>query len=145
MLGGIVFQLGESAISLRRIRRLNTVLVIIVLYSFMSTEFLFRYVHDRPVGGFPASQSQTTLGGADFRGEMDTKIKIMVAGLGFNILCLFIRYVSRQCIDSVLICSRVLVLSTVPSNYPMGGTDVSSTRRCTSVRQFFTNRASDLL
>ncbi|KAF8919304.1 RTA1 like protein-domain-containing protein [Mucidula mucida] len=79
MLGGIVFQL-----------------VIIVLYSIMSTEFLFRYVHDRPVGGLkPASQSQATLGGAESRGEMDTKTKIMVAGLGFNILCLFIRAVYR--------------------------------------------------
>ncbi|KAF9049252.1 hypothetical protein BDZ89DRAFT_1126656 [Hymenopellis radicata] len=80
MLGGIILQL-----------------VIIVLYSILSTEFLWRYSHRRPVRGpEPArSQSQTTLTNADFRGKMDVRIKNMLAGLFFNILCLVIRAIYR--------------------------------------------------
>ncbi|KAF9049267.1 hypothetical protein BDZ89DRAFT_707009 [Hymenopellis radicata] len=71
--------------------------MIIVLYSILSAEFLWRYSHRRPVRGpEPArSQSQTTLTNADFRGKMDVRIKNMLAGLFFNILCLVIRAIYR--------------------------------------------------
>ncbi|KAF8919312.1 RTA1-domain-containing protein [Mucidula mucida] len=79
MLGGIIFQL-----------------IVIVVYSSLSTEFLFRYFYDRPLGsGVPANQSQTTLSSQEYRGEMDTKMEIMIGGLCFNILCLFIRAIYR--------------------------------------------------
>ncbi|KAF9049274.1 RTA1-domain-containing protein, partial [Hymenopellis radicata] len=69
MLGGIILQL-----------------VIIVLYSILSAEFLWRY---------SIADLQTTLTNADFRGKMDVRIKNMLAGLFFNILCLVIRAIYR--------------------------------------------------
>ncbi len=94
MLGGIIFQLSEYQIaSATRNTQVDFFMtVVIVVYSSLSTEFLFRYFYDRPLGsGVPANQSQTTLSSQEYRGEMDTKMEIMIGGLCFNILCLFIR------------------------------------------------------
>ncbi|TFK73783.1 RTA1-like protein [Pluteus cervinus] len=69
MLGGIVFQL-----------------FIIIIYSILATEFLVRYAYDKP---FTYRTSNTP------RGEMTTRIRIMLGALGFNTLCLFIRAIYR--------------------------------------------------
>ncbi|TFK65841.1 RTA1-domain-containing protein [Pluteus cervinus] len=69
MLGGIVFQLG-----------------IITLYLTLGTEFLIRYIHDKPFTGRTNDSP---------RGELTLRTRIMLGALGFNTLCLFIRAIYR--------------------------------------------------
>ncbi|KAI0058666.1 RTA1-domain-containing protein [Artomyces pyxidatus] len=69
MLGGIVFQL-----------------VAIVAYATLATEFLIRYIQDRPVyGRLVASRREVT----------DPRLKLLLLGLSFLTLLIFIRSVYR--------------------------------------------------
>jgi hypothetical protein len=78
MLGGIIFQM-----------------VTISIYAFCATEFLIRYLYNRPLGvvssmGYaqPGDKSQSR---THRRGEMDKKLKAMLCALIFSTVCLFIR------------------------------------------------------
>ncbi|KAH6879917.1 RTA1 like protein-domain-containing protein [Coprinopsis sp. MPI-PUGE-AT-0042] len=73
MLGGIVFQL-----------------IMIVIYCIMATEYCVRYFNDRPVRAFSMKHTEFLA-----RGELVHKIKIMLAALALNTVCLFIRSVYR--------------------------------------------------
>ncbi|KAK0462876.1 RTA1 like protein-domain-containing protein [Desarmillaria tabescens] len=84
MLGGIVFQL-----------------VVITCYAILATEFLIRYLQNRPIyariGSTAARQSEVTLPSNEqyFRGDLSRKIKLMMIALSFNTLCLYIRAIYR--------------------------------------------------
>ena len=73
MLGGIVFQL-----------------IMIVIYSVMAIEYCIRYFSDRPVHHLGMKQTDYMA-----RGELVHKVKIMLAGLALNTVCLFIRAIYR--------------------------------------------------
>ncbi|KAF8653263.1 hypothetical protein AX16_004059 [Volvariella volvacea WC 439] len=71
MLGGIVFQL-----------------FIITVYMFLSAEFYIRYYYNKP---FMGRAGQDTI----VRGICDTRTMLMIGGLMFNTLVLFIRAIYR--------------------------------------------------
>ncbi|KAJ7575506.1 RTA1-domain-containing protein [Mycena floridula] len=71
MLGGIIFQM-----------------VTMTLYVILASEFLFRYLTDRPLSYRIIQMSQE---GNSFRGEFHWKLKAMVSALSFSTLLLFIR------------------------------------------------------
>ncbi|KAG7442719.1 RTA1-domain-containing protein [Guyanagaster necrorhizus] len=84
MLGGIVFQL-----------------VVISCYAILAAEFLVRYRKNRPIysrfGSSTMRQSEATLPINEqyFRGELSSKIRLMIIALAFNTLCLYIRAIYR--------------------------------------------------
>ncbi|KIY69317.1 RTA1 like protein [Cylindrobasidium torrendii FP15055 ss-10] len=77
MLAGISFQLA-----------------VIVIYSIVSGEFLWRYFTDRPLRAKATNGSQATLSGI-YRGDLTMKLKVMLGALAFDLLVLFIRSVYR--------------------------------------------------
>ena len=80
MLGGIIVQLGTFTRYRYKKYVLNNILVASSLYSILAVEFLIRYVKDRPV-----RRTDTA------RGELDKRVKLMICGLSFSTVCLFIR------------------------------------------------------
>ncbi|KAJ7584401.1 RTA1 like protein [Mycena floridula] len=78
MLGGIAFQMASM-----------------VFYVICATEFLVRYLRDRPIPSrvalHPTSSEEKEK--ATFRGLLDKKIKVMLGALVFSTLCLFVRTV----------------------------------------------------
>lgn len=70
MLGGIVFQT-----------------VVIIVYSIVTSEFLWRYLKDKPIANRPSAKTG--------RGFLYTKLKWMIAALGASTVLLFIRAIYR--------------------------------------------------
>ncbi|KAJ2915434.1 hypothetical protein MD484_g4984, partial [Candolleomyces efflorescens] len=77
MLGGIAFQL-----------------VVIVVFSICGTEFIVRYLKDWPLGNVETVDSEESLQ-LSKRGELTTKLKVMLSALTFSTIVLFIRAVYR--------------------------------------------------
>ncbi|KAH9843099.1 RTA1-domain-containing protein [Rhodofomes roseus] len=65
MLGGIIFQT-----------------VAITFYMLLATEFVFRYLYNKPIGGRPIEKTGYTL---------DSKTKQMVGALAFSSACIYVR------------------------------------------------------
>lgn len=76
MLGGIVFQMAAIAV-----------------YVFCAAEFFYRYYSDRPVRS-GADGGQLPAGA-----PIGKHLRTMIMALGFNTICIFIRYVA--CLHSV--------------------------------------------
>ncbi|KAJ7512201.1 RTA1 like protein-domain-containing protein [Mycena galericulata] len=80
MLAGIIFQM-----------------VTISIYILLAAEFFLRYFTDRPIGGKEAEYHElgvyTTKRSG--RGELDSRLRIMIGALGFNTTCLLIRAIYR--------------------------------------------------
>jgi hypothetical protein len=66
----------------------------ITVFSVVSAEFLIRYCLNRPVRSVsPAASNEDVVEEKEARPKMDGRTTAMVIALGFNTLCLFIRYV----------------------------------------------------
>ncbi|KAJ7615566.1 RTA1-domain-containing protein [Roridomyces roridus] len=78
MLGGIIFQM-----------------VTISIYILLATEFFVRYFWDWPLRGDAAYHSLALNAKRSGRGELDSKLRVMVGALAFNTVCLLIRAIYR--------------------------------------------------
>ncbi|CAL1716643.1 unnamed protein product [Somion occarium] len=78
MLGGIIFQL-----------------VSLIIFVTLASEYLLRYIHDRPFLRFAQKNASDTEVYKNGRSEWDTRIKVLVGGLTFICLCIFIRSIYR--------------------------------------------------
>ncbi|KAJ6610661.1 RTA1 like protein-domain-containing protein [Mycena sp. CBHHK59/15] len=78
MLFGIIFQM-----------------VTISIYILLATEYFVRYFTDAPVGGKEAAYHSLNLSGDHGRGALDRSLRIMIAALSFNTVCLLIRAIYR--------------------------------------------------
>ena len=98
MLGGIGFQLGKSrrrlfcrpSINDLTIELLQTSInsVVIVVFSICALEFVIRYLKNRPLHVAERNNEKYPITG---RGELTGKLKIMLLGLLFSTVVLFIR------------------------------------------------------
>ncbi|KAK7690653.1 hypothetical protein QCA50_005752 [Cerrena zonata] len=78
MLGGIIFQL-----------------VSLILFICLASEYMFRYVNDRPFDRPLATSSADTYLDKSTRSEWDAKVKLLVGGLSFICVFIFIRSIYR--------------------------------------------------
>lgn len=106
MLGGIAFQLGRSFhfiihafVSMWRPLN-NPLTVAIVFYSILAIEFLTRVVLKKPIhrkvskvdnGETLVEERKDDIVNSDEEHKRQRRIKLLVLGLGFSTLCLFIR------------------------------------------------------
>ena len=58
--------------------------VAITFYIVLATEFVLRYLYDKPIGGRPNVKTGYAL---------DFKTKQMLCALAFSSLCIYVRYV----------------------------------------------------
>lgn len=111
MLGGIAFQLGTPP-PIPRLRWIHTnalylLPAVITVYAAFASDFLFRYLKDRPYSRttrketIESQQSSIELQAGypverpSGRGIFTPRLKLMLAGLAFSALVLYIRYISR--------------------------------------------------
>lgn len=102
-------------------------LVAITVYMALATEFILRFLYNRPVRKARALQEKP--GAAHY---LERNVKLMLFGLFFSSIAIFIRYVTST---SSLPSDQTINagLSTVQSNSRMAGLAVSSPRSGTSV------------
>jgi hypothetical protein len=63
-----------------------------VVYVTCALEFYLRFLKDRPIREISTSNAEK----GEIKHPMDTRMKIMMGGLAFSSLCLFIRYVNHN-------------------------------------------------
>ena len=90
MLGGIIFQLGESQPCLAGCAAKTVCAVAVCIYLCLAVEFLLRYHHDRPV----RRMSSATKSYALSRG-----IKLMILALALDGLFILIRSIYRTIVS----------------------------------------------
>ena len=84
MLAGIVFQLGEfDSFHCRTFT--HFLAAAIVVYMALAVEFIYRYLHDRPVRKVSVERL------VDLH-YLSRDYKLMLLGLGLSTICIFIRY-----------------------------------------------------
>ena len=70
------------------------------IYVSCATEFFWRFFNDKPIRQASSSQPKITL---------SPLVKMMIAGLTFSTICLFIRYL-YPCFREVTLCSQINVV-----------------------------------
>lgn len=119
---------------------LTSFIVSLVLFLCLATEYMTRYVRDQPFYRPQATSSADTYLDKNVRFEWDTRIKILVGGLSFICVCIFIRYVLPSHTRKIFYLPA-LDPFIVWSNSLTAGTAVSSKLKFTSVRITFYLRA----
>ena len=102
MLGGIVFQLCTPFAVHHVPSALLTLMqsVSLSIYVSCATEFFWRFFNDKPIRQASSSQLKITV---------SPLVKMMIAGLTFSTICLFIRYL-HPCFREVTLCSQINVV-----------------------------------
>jgi len=74
MLGGISFQLA-----------------VIIIFSFCAVEYIIRYIKNAPIHAVNFGSDESVNEKHTDRGELTGRLKVMLGGIGFSTLVLFIR------------------------------------------------------
>lgn len=137
MLAGIVFQLSEASSASGLGHTLTSAtLVSIVIYVICATEFLIRYSTKRPVIRFRLGKANDGIHGSS---RLDARVKLMLVGLSFSTVCIFIRSVTLRIPGAYHLPQKYTADPSIePSSCLADGTARSFTHRSSSVRFYST-------